>query len=230
LADALRTHDGFVASVDARGGFNPFAIVPIGAGAMLMVVVYNLNKPYPQRGEPPVPLWKALFWCGPFDEGPHISTILMSWLALAMIIGGALWILRRRLTVTRDTEQLYQRYLQSGFLVELVRTNIVVSHGRTLLPLFLFGLPTTSPEATMAALATLQARLKANRLFVFKLSRLTSGGQLRGSALSLADAALPTDVFAATMIGFQPPDRPRIGVRDGDRVRLYPLKRDVSTM
>ena len=230
LADALRTHDGFVASVNVRGGFNPFQFVPIAAGAILLVRTYYMSRPVPWLDRAPTPWWKAMFWSGPYGSGPDVAMIVMSWLASAMIIGGVVWLLHRRLTLPRDTERLYQQYLQDGFLVGLTPTNIAVMHGRTLMPMFLFGLPTTSYEAIMAALETLRANIKQSRLYVFKLSQLTSGGRQRGRALKLADATLPSDVFAASVVGFPPYDRPRIGVSDGDTVRLYTLKREVSVM
>jgi len=227
LADGLRTRDGFIASVNVRSGFNPFLFAVIGAGLLLMVPQYYLNKPDDYFG-PSVPLWKAMLWCGPVDNGPNISTIVMSWLALAMIIVGVAVVLVRHLTVPRDTEQLYQQYMQDGFLVELLPTSIVVMHGRAMLPLFLFGLPTTSEETMRAVGERLRADMKASRLFVFKLSRLTWSRRVRGRALSLADASLPADVFAAAVIGYPAYDKPRVGIREGDNVWLYTLKRDVS--
>jgi len=232
LDDALRTHDSFVDSVDARGGFNPFVYVPVAAGLLLMVPLYYISRPDPYFGEPPVPLWKAMFWCGSIDNGPNLVNIIIGWLGLALIIGGAVWLLRRHQTLPHDADQLFQQYLQSGFVVDLVPTGIMVMRGRYLSPLFFFGLPTTSYDDIMAALELVRTRLKANHFFIFKLSRLTGGAGvgMRGQALSRADDSLPSDVFAASNIGFPHFDRPRIGVRDGDYVRLYTLKGGVSTM
>jgi len=130
------------------------------------------------------------------------------------------------------THELFERFYEVGYLAELTPTNIKVSRKKGARRLYLFGSGAVSPDAVLAAMELLAARVRESRAYIFRLSKLTRGPRPAGYALTRVDETLPAGVYVCANVGFSDPGWPRVAVPGDDPtvVALYTLKRSVSVM
>jgi len=120
---------------------------------------------------------------------------------------------------------VYERYLNGGFVAQLLPSGVNVRRGKVRTPLWLFAAPGASPADVQTAME--QLKVKADDWsFRRSLSRFTRGFMPSGDELNQLDSAVPAGIYVTTARRWWGRGGPRVAVPiDGGRkLALYRLK------